>query len=268
MLRRAPGPLVFGVRAAAAVGSVLRPRAFYVPRRGRRESPLRSRHKKPRPARPRGASPGRATCGAAAPLPGARRPPGARRRRGSASSSGRPWRPWLVVASLRPPCYVCAVLAAGHRAAPAGRAAASARPRVARMSRVRMLGGQANRTGAMRAAHLRRSALHATMMARGTETRSSQYCERSRRARLAGRLRAGLMLGRASGDDAIDATRRQTRQARSYSSRVERQLDVHEPVNVVRHRRHAAPRREGRPGNDVDRAAAAPALLVVRVRLL
>ena len=78
----------------------------------------------------------------------------------------------------------------------------------------------------------------------------------------------GLMLGRASGDDAIDATRRQTRQARSYSSRVERQLDVHEPVNVVRHRRHAAPRREGRPGNDVDRAAAAPALLVVRVRLL
>ena len=32
------------------------------------------------------------------------------------------------------------------------------------------------------------SALHATMMARGTETRSSQYCERSRRARLAGVL--------------------------------------------------------------------------------
>ena len=82
-----------------------------------------------------------------------------------------------VVASLWAPAMCCCA-----RAAPAGRAAASARPRVARMSRARMLaawrpgypGGRYSRY------HLRRSALHATMMARGTETRSSQYCERSR----------------------------------------------------------------------------------------
>ena len=96
MLRRAPGPLVFDVRTAAAVGSAPRPRAAAAPRRGRRESPLRSMRSRPRPARPRGASPGRASCGAASPLPSARRRPGARRRRGSASSSGRPWRPWSV----------------------------------------------------------------------------------------------------------------------------------------------------------------------------
>ena len=59
--------------------------------------------------------------------------------------------------------------------------------------------------------HLRRSALHTTM-ARGTEARSSQSCDRSRRARLAGRL-AGV------GPDAIDATRRQKRQATKITHR-------------------------------------------------
>ena len=93
------GPVVFDVRAAVAVGSAPRPSAFYVPQPNHPGSPPHSRHKKPRPARPRGASPGRATCGAASPLPSARRPPGARRRRGSASSSGRPWRPWFVLCS-------------------------------------------------------------------------------------------------------------------------------------------------------------------------
>ena len=116
--------------------------------------------------------------------------------------------------------------------------------------------------------HLRRSALHATMD--GSRHRGPpEPVLRAVPAGAAGRsIGWGLMLGRASGDDAIAATRRQERQARSYSSRVKRQLDVHEPVNVVRHRRHAAPRRERRARNDVDRATAAPALLVVRVRLL
>ena len=100
-----------------------------------------------------------------------------------------------------------AVLAAGP--APAGRAAASARPRVARIPRARMLAAwrPGYSGGRYWRYHLRRSALHATMMARGTETRSSQYCERSRRARLAGVL-AGvghIFCVRCYSPDAIDA---------------------------------------------------------------
>ncbi len=110
------------------------------------------------------------------------------------------------------------------------------------------------------------SALHATMD--GSRHRGPREpVLRAAPAGAAGRsigwgwpLRAGLMLG--------SRERRRRHTKATYSSRVERQLDVHEPVNVVRHRRHAAPRRERRPGNDVDRATAAPALLVVRVRLL
>ena len=127
------------------------------------------------------------------------------------------------------------------------------------------LGGQAIRAGAIRAPTFGAPCNDGGSRHRGPR----EPVLRAVPAGAAGRsIGWGLMLGRASGDDAIAATRRQERQARSYSSRVKRQLDVHEPVNVVRHRRHAAPRRKRRPGNDVDRATAAPALLVVRVRLL
>ena len=76
-----------------------------------------------------------------------------------------------VVASLRPPCYAQMCCAEPARAAPAGRAAASARPRVARMSaRTNARRLAARLFGrALCALHLRRSALHTTMMARGTE---------------------------------------------------------------------------------------------------
>ena len=104
------------------------------------------------------------------------------------------------------------------------------------------------------------SALHTTMMVRGTEDPRGPVL-RAVPAGAAGRKIA-------CGSDARLARWRRWHTKATYSSRVERQLDVHKPVNVVRHRRHAAPRREGRPGNDVDRATTAPALLVVRVRLL
>ena len=124
-------------------------------------------------------------------------------------------------------------------------------------------GGQAIRTGAMRAAHLRRGAPC------NDESRHRGPARASPASGPGGRGWPGdwLLLATlfACGSD---ASSRETGTKATYSSRVERQLDVHEPVNVVRHRRHAAPRRKRRPGNDVDRATAAPALLVVRVRLL
>ena len=169
-----------------------------------------------------------------------------------------------VVASLRPPCYAQMCCAEPARLPPP----VGLPPQRGRGSHecpaheCSPLGGQAIRAGAIRATTFgARRSMQRWPAARAPDPLGYQYCERSRRARLAGVL-AGV------GPDAIDATRRQERQARSYSSRVERQLDVHEPIYIGRHRRHAAPRREGRPGNDVDRATAAPALLVVRVRLL